>query len=271
MSASPSTIRDERLSALREQVRAITATAQGAARAVLPFGLDLVDGRLAGGGLATAGLHEICGATCAIADDAAATLFVAGIAARSGAARSGAARAEAMQATSGNILWAFGRRDLFAPGLAQAGLAPNRLIHAEAGRDPDILAVAEEGLRHGGLDAVIGEVGRIGMTATRRLQLAAEEGGTIALLLRRWRRGGADPLAEPSAAITRWRLACAPSEPLPVAGVGRARWQVELVRQRGGEPFSCILGGCDAEGRLALPTESRDGPAAQARRRKRAA
>ena len=248
MSASPI---PDRIIALREQVRAITATADASPRAVLPFGIEAVDRRLADGGLSTAGLHEIAGATCAIADDAAATLFVAGIAARAG---------------SSNVLWAFGRRDLFAPGLAAAGLGPNRLIHAEAGRDPDVLAVMEEGLRHGGLAAVIGEVGRIGMTATRRLQLAAEEGGTIALVLRRWRRGSADPLAEPSAATTRWRLACAPSELLPVAGVGRARWHVDLVRQRGGEPFSCTMGGCDAEGRLALVAESRDGSPAADRR-----
>jgi protein ImuA len=245
------------LTALREQVRAITATADALPRAVLPFGIEAVDRRLADGGLATAGLHEIAGATCAIADDAAATLFLAGIAARAASAKGNG---------TGDVLWAFGRRDLFAPGLAAAGLGPNRLIHAEAGRDPDVLAVMEEGLRHGGLAAVIGEVGRIGMTATRRLQLAAEEGGTIALVLRRWRRGSADPLAEPSIATTRWRIACAPSEPLPVPGVGRACWHVDLVRQRGGEPFSCILGGCDAEGRLALVAESRDGSTTADRR-----
>jgi protein ImuA len=255
--------RAERLATLREEVRAITATThRDGVRPVLPFGVETLDERIAEGGLLTGGLHEIAGATSAIADDAAATLFVAGIAARAGGEQA-------------NILWAFGRRDLFAPGLAQAGLGPNRLIHAEAGRDPDILAVMEEGLRHGGLAAVIGEVGRIGMTATRRLQLAAEEGGTIALLLRRWRRGTADPLVESSAATTRWRIAGAPSEPLPAAiadaGIGRARWHVELVRQRGGEPFSCILGGCDAEGRLALSAESRDRSAAPERRRKRAA
>ncbi|TVV74910.1 protein ImuA [Sphingomonas solaris] len=218
-------------------------------RPALPFGVPEIDRRLADRGLATTAVHEVAGATCAIADDVAATLFVAGVAARAGDARA-------------NMLWAFGRRDLFAPGLAQAGLGPNRLIHAEAGRDPDILAVMEEGLRHGGLGAVIGEVGRAGMTATRRLQLAAEEGGTIALLLRRWRRGGADPLAEPSAAVTRWRIASLPSAPLPVEGIGRSRWRLDLVRQRGGEPFSCIMGGCDAEGHLALLAEPDGGSVA---------
>ena len=140
------------------------------------------------------------------------------------------------------MLWALARRDLFAPGLAGAGLAPDRILYAECGRDEDVLAVMEEGLRHGGLAAVVGEVGRAAMPATRRLQLAAEEGGSPALMLRRWRGGGEDPLVIPSAAVTRWRLACAPSSPLAVAGIGRPRWHLALARQRGGAPFDLDCG-----------------------------
>jgi protein ImuA len=46
----------------------------------------------------------------------------------------------------------------------------------------------KEGLRHGGLGAVVAEVARLPMTALRRLQLAAEGSGTIGIALRRWRR-----------------------------------------------------------------------------------
>ncbi|NWN13307.1 protein ImuA, partial [Escherichia coli] len=92
-------------------------------------------------------------------------------------------------------------------------------------------------LRHRGLGAVIGEAKRADMTATRRLQLAAEGGRTIALLLKRAAREGADPIGMPSAAVTRWRVTCAPSAPLPVEGVGRPRWRLELARQKGGEGF----------------------------------
>src|SRR3546814_2050625 len=81
----------------------------------------------------------------------------------------------------------------------------------------------EEGLRHGGLAVVVGEVARVSMASTRRLQLAAEEGGTTALMLKRWRKNGEDPLAVPSAAMTRWRIACVPGAALPVEGIGRAR------------------------------------------------
>jgi protein ImuA len=242
---SPSTTRSERLAALRAEVRAIESAGAVAARECLPFGMDALDGRLAGGGLAISALHEITGAKPGLSDDAAATLFLAGIAAR----------------LEGTVLWALARRDLFAPGLAGAGLSPDRLIYAECGRDEDVLAVMEEGLRHGGLAAVVGEIGRVNMASTRRLQLAAEEGGTTALMLKRWRKADEDPLGLPSAAVTRWRIACAPSERLPVAGVGRPCWHVELARQRGGEAFHLILEGSDETGRLALFSQSGNRPA----------
>jgi protein ImuA len=237
----PSSALPPRLDALRAQVWAIESAGQAKRREFLPFGVGSIDRRLAGGaGLAVAALHEVTGARPGLSDDGAATLFVAGIAAR----RAG---------DSGTVLWALGRRDLFAPALAQVGLGPRRLIQAECGRDEDVLAVMEEGLRHGGIAAVVGEIGRVTMASTRRLQLAAEEGGTTALMLKRWRRNGEDPLALPSAAVTRWRIACAPSQSLPAAGVGRPRWRIELARQRGGEPCQWIMEGSDAEGRLALP------------------
>jgi protein ImuA len=229
--------RAERLAALRAEVRAIESAAGGEGRPCLPFGVESIDARLAGGGLASAALHEAAGDRPGLPDEAAATLFLASIAAR----------------REGMVLWALARRDLFAPGIAQAGLAPDRLLYAECGRDEDVLAVMEEGLRHGGLAAVVGEAARVPMAATRRLQLAAEEGGTLALMLKRRRRGGEDPLAEPSAAVTRWRLGCAPAAPLPVAGIGRPRWHLVLARQRGGEPFDLIMEAADGQGRLALP------------------
>ena len=242
-----SPLRSERLAALRAEVRAIESAGSGGLRECLPFGMEAIDARLAGGGLAIPALHEMSGARAEPGDDAAATLFIAAIAAR----------------LEGPVLWALSRRDLFAPGLALAGLGPAKVLYAECGRDEDVLAVMEEGLRHGGLGAVVGEIGRVGMASTRRLQLAAEEGGTTALMLKRWRRNGEDPLLVPSAAMTRWRIGCAPSEALPVPGIGRPRWRLELARQRGGEPFQLITEGPDNEGRLALPAEpSNRSPAA---------
>ncbi|WP_404336080.1 DUF6504 family protein [Sphingomonas sp. MMS12-HWE2-04] len=204
------------LESLRAQLRALEPSGFKR-RPALPFGIAAVNSRLSDGGLRLDALHEIAGGSADMADDCAATLFLAGIAARAW----------------GPVLWVVRRRDLFAPGLSQSGLDPQRLIYAEAGDDAELLAIMEEGLRHRGLGAVIGEARRADMAATRRIQLAAEGGRTIALLMRRHAREGADPLRPPSAAVTRWRIGCAPSAPLPVAGVGRPRWRVELARQKG--------------------------------------
>src|SRR3546814_6424807 len=58
---------------------------------------------------------------------------------------------------------------------------------------------------------------------------------------RRYRRYGQCPLTDLSLACTRWRIGSLASAPLSMPGVGRGRWSVELVRQRGGPPFSLEL------------------------------
>lgn len=242
------------ITSLRETLRAIEGDGHKR-REVLPFGIGGLDSRLANGGLRLDALHEIAAATAAPGDDASATLFMAGIAARAW----------------GPVLWVVRRRDLFAPGLYQAGLAPDRVLYAEASDDAELLALMEEGLRHRGLGAVIGEAKRAATASTRRLQLAAEGGRTIALLLKRHAREAADPFAVPSAAVTRWRVASAPSAPLAVAGIGRARWQLALVRQRGGDPFELTVEAADETGRLALPAALVDRSRAAGRATSRAA
>ena len=97
-------------------------------------------------------------------------------------------RRESLRVLRGRVLWCLTRQDLFAPALAQAGLVPDRVIYVEAGDEKSVLICFEEGLRHGGLGAVVAEVARLSMTASRRLQLAAEGSGTLGLAIRRWRR-----------------------------------------------------------------------------------
>jgi len=224
---------------LRAQIEKIEGRGRRA-KSVLPFGITDIDSRLPGGGLTLGALHEIAGGGNGAVDGAAAALFAAGVAAR----------------TRGKVLWVITRPDLFAPALAQAGLAPDRVIYVEAGNDKTVLACIEEGLRHGGLGAVVGEVARLDMTASRRLQLCAEGSGTIGIALRRWRRQTeASDFGQPTAAATRWRVSVMPSAALPVPGVGRHRWLLELIRARAGESADFEVEACDDSGRLALPAE----------------
>src|SRR5215204_1525348 len=98
---------------------------------------------------------------------------------------------------------------------------------------PRFLPVMEEGVRCPGLAGVVGEIGPLGLTASRRLQLAAEATGVVALVVRRWRgdasskeKGGA---GSGNATATRWRVTALPSTPLTTPGLGRPRWRVERL------------------------------------------
>jgi protein ImuA len=257
---------------LQDRIRRIER--DGAQRhGVLPFGVAAIDAVLPGGGLALGALHEILGSGPDEEDGAAAAGFAAGIAGQLG---------------GGLILWCLKRGDLYGPGLAAHGLDPARIAMVRAARDDDILWALEEGLRTaqapggvrgaipGGVAAVIGEVGRLPMVAGRRLQLAADRSGAVALLLRRWRTGeeAAGERARPSAAVTRWRVAPLPSapeagEPVPPGLIGRPRWRVELLRCRGAAPAEWImpvnLEVADESGLVRLPAELADRPAAPRR------
>lgn len=215
-------------------------------RKVLPFGVAEIDAKLPGGGLALGALHEVAGGGNGAVDGAAAALFSAGIAGR----------------TEGKVLWCVTRSDLFAPAIAQAGLHPDRLIQVEAGDEKSLLACFEEALRHGGLGCVIAEVARMSMTSSRRLQLAAEVSGTPGIAIRRWRRQTeAGDFGQPTASVTRWRVSELPSSPLPVPGLGRPRWLLELIRCRAGDSADFQIEACDAEGRIALSAQMAHGSA----------
>jgi protein ImuA len=212
----------------------------------IPFGIESIDGVLPTGGIRLGALHEATSAGSDTEHAAAATLFIAGILAR----------------LDGPILWVLRQADLFAPGLAGAGMHPDRVVFAEAGKQ--VLPVMEEGFRHSGLAAVVAEhTGRLSLVASRRLQLAAEQSGILAILIRRSPSFDDPVLNEPTAAVTRWRIAALPSPPaLPHApdtpGLGRARWRLDLMRCRGGEPGSWMVEACDATGRLGLVSDAAD-------------
>ena len=230
------------LDELRDRIQRIGA-APAETRPVLAFGIEEIDQVLPGGGLARGALHEVAGGGNGAVHGSAAAIFAAGIAARA----------------RGKVLWCVTRQDLFAPAVAQAGLAAGRVIYVECGDEKTLLACFEEGLRHSGLGAVVAEVARLSMTASRRLQLAAESSGAIGIAIRRWRRPtDAADFGQPTAAVTRWRVTALPSRPLPVPGVGRARWQLELIRCRAGESAVFEVEACDAKGRLALPSDVAD-------------
>ena len=164
------------ISALRDCIAAIE---QGPARAQrggtrLTMGVENIDAILPGGGLARDALHEVVGrAGYGRALDGAALAFAAVLAARQAAAG----------CTSGTnyVLWCLSGQGLYGPGLAAFGLTPERLILVRGRDDQQRLWAMEEGLKCPDLAMVVGEVGRLDLGQSRRLQLAAEASGVTAL------------------------------------------------------------------------------------------
>ena len=189
------TTKSARVETLRREMAVLEAPVRRAGQGHVCFGIEAVD-RAAGGGLALGRMHE--------ANGRAAWSFAVLMAGRA----------------KGAILWCARVRhdhELYPPGLAALGCDPRRLVMAECSSGADVLWAAEEGLRSGAVGAVVLEGERaLDLTAARRLQLAAEEGGALGLMV----SPGLEALFP--AASTRWRL-----EPLE----GR-RFELEMTRNR---------------------------------------
>ena len=209
-------------------------------------GAAAIDAALPWGGLPS-GLHEIAGAS----GDAAAAGFAAVL----------------LAGRPGPVLWCRTRRaavedgGAYGMGLAAFGLASERLILVEADKPAELFWAMEEGLRAGRGASVVGEGAMPDLTASRRLQLAAEANEGMALLLPPVSVAARAP---PIAAVTRWLATSAPSVP-EAEGPGFPRWRLALRRCRGGgRPQEWMVEWNDAALSLSLVPALADRPLAAA-------
>jgi protein ImuA len=133
---------------------------------------------------------------------------------------------------NGGIVWITKRKTVFPPGLVTFGLQPDRICFLDLSREKDALWAAEEALRCKPVTAVVAEIANIDLTASRRLQLAAEHNGAPAFLMR------SNPKSlGATASVTRWRIKPLPSiAPDGLPGIGFTSFDVELLKVRGGRP-----------------------------------
>lgn len=220
--------REARLLTAKAKVAAIEAGG-APAHGVAPFGDPRVDRHLPGGGLPLGRWHETVGEGLEIETAAVAGAFVAALA--------------APLARLGAVVWVMRRDDLYAPGLFGLGFPAQRLIQVLARGEVEVLTALEDALGTAGVAAAIGEAEAVDLTQGRRLQLACERHGATGFVIRR-RPFGGEPGRQVagSAAVTRWKIASAPSEPgRGEPGLGPPRWRVALERCRGGRPGAWIM------------------------------
>jgi protein ImuA len=224
------TVNRNMLADLRQQVAGLECAGQ-VMKGAVALGVPEIDRDLPDGGLAGGAVHEVLGG--------AVTGFAALIAAR----------------LEGPVLWcldASRREDPYGPGLKALGFKPERLVLARCRGLREMLWTMEEGLRSTAPSLVIAEPGaNIGLVESRRLQLAAEAGGTLGLILR---DDGEVGRLVPSAVASRWQVD-------PASGGG---WHLTLKRCRGAmisrDEWKVKYN--DATGCLALVAEAGDRPGA---------
>ncbi len=190
--------------------------------ASLPLGVKTIDATL-GGGLALGALHEI------------APEQPIHLAAAYGFSLSLAARAAGRLRTTLLIQPDFAGLEggrLYGAGLELFGLSMARLLILRVGHPRDALFAMEEALKCRALSCVIAELTddapAADLTATRRLSLAAREGGALALLVRH------RICKISSAAATRWTIAAASGPRDNFGGLGQTAFLMTLTKNRRG-------------------------------------
>ena len=140
-----------------------------------------------------------------------------------------AALASPMLCDGGIMLWVSSARTVFPPSLMGFGVKPDQVIFVDIRKARDVLWATEEALKCSAIAVVVAEVGGLDLTASRRLQLSAEQSQTTGFLIRNEVHPGI------TSSASRWRIASAPSEEIDnLPGVGLPRWHVELLRLRNG-------------------------------------
>jgi protein ImuA len=211
-------IRKAQLEALRRQIARATGFRARSEEAIA-CGIHEVDAALRGG-LARGALHEITAADHRSIPAALGFLL---------------ALTAIIKQARGALLWPTAKQTNifglpYAPGLKFFGLEPARLVFVRCANSRDCLWAMEEGLRLGGVAAVLGARAKtMDLTASRRLQLAAEQANTPIFLLRNHND------STPSAAVTRWRVCPAPSARDAFGFYKNAGFRVALDYARGGK------------------------------------
>jgi protein ImuA len=132
----------------------------------------------------------------------------------------------------GPCVWISTGRTIFPPALKSFGVLPEQIIFIDVRKEKEVLWVMEEVLKCEGIASVVGEIQNIDFTASRRLQLAAEQSRVTGFIVRRQTLK-----LNTIACVARWKVFPLSSAlPGVMPGVGFPRWKVVLEKIRNGVP-----------------------------------
>lgn len=130
-------------------------------------------------------------------------------------------------------VWVAPFQCIFPPGLKFFDIDPHKIIFIQAKKPKDILWTIEEALKCDSVCTVVGEIGEISLSESRRLQLAVEDSRVTGFMIRR------NPKNLATSFVTRWRIKPLPSLIEPsLPGLGFPKWNVELLKVRNGKTGS---------------------------------
>ena len=150
------------------------------------------------------------------------------------------------------------QRQFYPPAMKSLGIPLERVIALQPANHADAIWGIDQALRCPAVGAVIAEIGNLEDRVARRLQLAAEQGGGLGILLRDSRSAR----TQPSWADVQWSVRSAATRSLQrldqATGHQDVRWfELELVRCNGGRTGARLTVGVDACGRwIDAPTQS---------------
>lgn len=186
-------------------------------------GLDALDALPPGGAFARGAVHELLHTP-----GHAAPMFPTAWLAKC------AADAAATAAAGRNaIVWSDPARELYPPALAALGIPLERLFLLHPANEADQIWALAECLRCRGVSAVVAALPprqRLTRVEARRLQLAAEQGGGVGLLMRSNTRSSGE-----HAAVTRWLVRSESGER------NVQRWRIQLIFGHGGQVGQSVI------------------------------
>jgi protein ImuA len=201
------------LEQLREQLGCLEETQRRFSRTI-PVA-DAVDRWMPYGGLPTGCIHEVKGSSLASA-----LAFSSILSAR-------------IAGDQGNIVYIAPDRSLHPLGLLPYGMRLDQFLHVSVRRPQNLSWAVMEALRCSQVSAAMAILDGADLTASRRLQLAAESSGATAFLLG---HATSAPIAAP---ITRWKVS--PKIGKPGQRFDEPAWTLDLLYCRGGRPGSWAI------------------------------